>query len=237
MIRRIWCPGALTLLMIAGLARPADAQGYVAASVLGDIARFDEYSSDGSDSSASGEAIGFALRLGTAIGSRWGVELEFARPSEIETTLSPPYIPLLTTTNVVQGSLPPNVGSPVVPDVYFPYSYRSETRQRNTTLSASVWVGQTVTTRFGLTYLAGIAFGRTTRDIDVVYEPIPRLAPVITIPARVSSSATTYDVGPLVGVEGAIALTEHVQLIPGIRLHAIEGGWLLRPSVGLGWTF
>jgi hypothetical protein len=64
-----------------------------------------------------------------------------------------------------------------------------------------------------------------------------RFAPIITVPARTSSSATTYDVGPLVGVEGAIGLTEHVQLTPGIRLHGIEGGWLLRPSVGLGWTF
>jgi hypothetical protein len=237
MVGRLCSASALALLMIAALARPAAAQGYVSASLLGDIARFDEYDSSGYESSGSGEAIGFALRLGTAVRSRWGVELEFARPSEIETELSPPYLPLLATTTVAQGSVPPNVGSPVVPDIYFPYSYRVETRQRNTTLSASVWIGQPVTRRFALTYLAGIAFGRTTRDIDVAYEPIPRLAPVITIPARTSSSATTYDVGPLVGVEGAIALTQHVRLVPGVRLHGVEGGWLLRPSVGLGWTF
>jgi hypothetical protein len=236
MVRRLCAASALGLLLGAAIARPAAAQGYVAASVFGDIARFDQYESTGSDSSGSGEAIGFALRLGTAIGPRWGVDLEFARPSQIETELSPPYIPLLMTTDLLP-SVPPNIGSPVVPDAIFPYSYRVETHQRNTTLATSVWIGQPVTPRFTLRYLAGIAFGRTTRDIDVVYEPLPRFAPIITVPARTSSSATTYDVGPLVGVEGAIGLTEHVQLTPGIRLHGIEGGWLLRPSVGLGWTF
>ena len=237
MVGRLWSASALTLLMIAGLVKPASAQGYVAASVLGDIARFNEYDSgSGRETSGSGEAVGFALRLGSAIGSRWGVELEFARPSEIETEFSPPYIPLLTTT-VTTGSVPPSVGSPVLPDVIFPYSIRTESRQRNTTLSTSVWIGQPVTKRFGLKYLAGIAFGRTSQDIDIVYEPIPRLAPVITVPTRASSSATTYDVGPLVGVEGEIGLTEHVQLVPGFRLHGVEGGWLLRPSVGLGWNF
>jgi len=233
-----WCSAsALALLMIAGVARPAGAQGYVAASVLGDIARFNEYDSGGgSQTSGSGEAVGFALRLGTAIGTRWGVELEFARPSEIETEFSPPYIPLATTTLTV-GSVPPSIASPVLPEVIFPYSIRTEAQRRNTTLSTSVWISQPVTKRFGLKYLVGIAFGRTSQDIDIVYEPLPRLAPVITVPARGSSSATTYDVGPLVGIEGAIELTEHVQLIPGFRLHAVEGGWLLRPSAGLGWTF
>jgi hypothetical protein len=235
MIGRLCSASALALLMIAGLAKPARAQGYVAASVLGDIARFNEYDSGGDDTSGSGEAIGFALRLGTAIGTRWGVELEFARPSEIESEFSPPYI--LTAVNVAAGPVPPSVGSPVVPDVYFPYSFRTEARRRNTTLSTSVWIGQPVTKRFALKYLAGIAFGRTSQDIDIVYEPIPRLAPVITVPTRASTSATTYDVGPLVGVEGEIGLTEHVQLIPGFRLHGVEGGWLLRPSVGLGWNF
>jgi hypothetical protein len=231
----MWSASALALLIIAGLAKPASAQGYVGASVLGDIARFNEYDSGGGrEASGSGEAVGFALRLGSAIGSRWGVELEFARPSVIEEEFSPPY---LLTTTVTTGSVPPSVGLPVLPDVIFPYSIRTEARQRNTTLSTSVWIGQPVTKRFGLKYLAGIAFGRTSQDIDIVYEPIPRLAPVITVPARASSSATTYDVGPFVGVEGEIGLTEHVQLVPGFRLHGVEGGWLLRPSVGLGWNF
>src|SRR4030095_2427925 len=236
MVGRLCSASALALLMIAGLATPAGAQGYVAASVLGDIARFNEYDSGSGDTSGNGEAVGFALRLGSALGSRWGVELEFARPSEIETEFSPLYIPLLTTT-VTTGSVPPSVGSPLVPEVILLYWIRTEARRRNTTLSTSVWIGQPVTKRFALKYLAGIAFGRTSQDIDIVYEPIPRLAPVITVPTRASTSATTYDVGPLVGVEGEIGLTEHVQLIPGFRLHGVEGGWLLRPSVGLGWTF
>lgn len=235
MVGRVCSVSALALLMIGALARPAAAQGYVAASVFGDIARFNEYESGGRETSGNGEAIGFALRVGAEIGSRWGVELEFARPSEIETEFSPQYIPLLAATDVAAGSVPPNIGMPIVPDALFPIPYSTESSQRNTTLSTSVWVGQRVNRGFRLKYLAGIAFGRTTRETDISYQLI-RVAPTI-FPPRFSSSSTTYDVGPLVGIEGEIQLTDHVQLIPGFRLHAVEEGWLLRPSVGLGWTF
>ncbi|HZM95841.1 MAG TPA: hypothetical protein VFB92_20595, partial [Vicinamibacterales bacterium] len=63
----------MALFTLAVLARPVYAQGYVAASVLGDIARFNEYDSGSGDTSGNGEAVGFALRLGSALGSRWGV--------------------------------------------------------------------------------------------------------------------------------------------------------------------
>jgi hypothetical protein len=40
-----------------------------------------------------------------------------------------------------------------------------------------------------------------------------------------------------VGFEACIGLTEHVNLVPGVRLHGLENGWLLRPAVGLEWEF
>src|SRR4030095_2714698 len=65
------------------VATPIYAQGpYVGASVGADVARFS--SSDGSNNPATGEAFSWALRLGGPIGSRFGAELEFARPEEIK---------------------------------------------------------------------------------------------------------------------------------------------------------
>jgi hypothetical protein len=47
----------------------------------------------------------------------------------------------------------------------------------------------------------------------------------------------SYRAGPVAGVEARIWLTDQVQLVPGVRLHGLDGGWLVRSSVGLGWTF
>src|SRR5688572_27676183 len=54
---------------------------YVGASVQADIARF---SSAGFGDSPGGEAFGGAIRVGTGVTDRWGIDLEFTRPGEIE---------------------------------------------------------------------------------------------------------------------------------------------------------
>jgi hypothetical protein len=52
---------------------------------------------------------------------------------------------------------------------------------------------------------------------------------------------TEYGVGPVAGIEARIRMTEHVRLVPGVRIHGLGGpiseGWLVRPSVGLSWAF
>ena len=78
-------------------AAPAFAQGgYIGAFLVADVARFDQYDRTGRDDSGNGEALGFALRLGTELGSRWGVEVEFVRPGEISSEVTPEILPLLT---------------------------------------------------------------------------------------------------------------------------------------------
>jgi hypothetical protein len=73
--------------------------------------------------------------------------------------------------------------------------------------------------------------------VTLTFEPgPPRLGIPIVFPPAVTN-ATTYDVGPFAGMEGRIGLTEHTHLVAGVRLHGISGGWLFRPSVGLGWNF
>jgi hypothetical protein len=42
-------------------------------------------------------------------------------------------------------------------------------------------------------------------------------------------------------MEARVRLTEHVRLVPSLRLQGLNGqtgnGWLLRAGMGLGWSF
>ena len=227
---RLWTPAAV--LVFGLLAPPAFAQGaYVGAALVGEIVRLDQY--DSTQDSGNGESFGFGLRLGTPVGAMWGVELEFVRPGQITSDQSPQILPAaiydVTPVQVIPGL--PNDGryDPLI----FP-SYRFRSTQRRTTLSTSLWVRQEITPRFSLVYLGGVAFGRTSNEIEVSYEfgrpmilPIP---PIVT-------ESIAYDVRPMVGVEGRIRMAGKVDLVPGLRLHGAQSGWLIRPAVGLAWTF
>jgi hypothetical protein len=235
------------LLAALAIATPAVAQGtYVSASLVGDIARFSHVKTDGgTDFSGGGEAIGFALRLGTPIGSNWGVEAEFARPSEITQEGQPGYIPLVTSAfSWSSSTIVPGAGPTVVSPIdTFPFGYNVKTSQRLTTFSTSAWVRQTFTDRVALVYLGGLGFLRTTQRSEVTFTFPPRLTPSLPgvaptiLPPQSISEFVDYGVRPLVGVDARIGLTEHVELVPSLRLTGLQSGWLIRPSVGLGWTF
>ena len=217
------------------VAAPAFAQGsYIGAFLVADVVRLDQYDSSAEDS-GNGEALGFALRLGTPIGTRWGVELEFVRPGEITSDQIPQIYPaaLTVTPERVVPTLP-NVSVPDASLIFPTYSYRFQTTQRRTTLSTALWVRQEISRRFSLAYVGGIAFGRTSTEIAIDYLPIrPTILP---IPRSINESIT-YDIGPMVGVEGRIRMGGQVDLVPGLRLHGFQGGWLIRPALGLAWTF
>ena len=90
---------AALFLCASAVATPAFAQGgYIGAFLVADVVRFDQYDSAVPDDSGNGEALGFALRLGTGLGSRWGVEVEFVRPGEITSEQTPEILPLMTPT-------------------------------------------------------------------------------------------------------------------------------------------
>lgn len=222
-------------LVTMAVAAPAFAQGsYIGAFLLADVVRLDQYDSTVGDT-GNGEALGFALRLGTPIGARWGVELEFVRPGEITSDQTPQILPALTTVNVGSG-VPtlPNVSVPESTLIFPSYSYRFRSTQRRTTLSTALWVRQEISRRFSLAYLGGVAFGRTNNEVEISYLPIrPTILP---IPRSVNESID-YNVAPMVGVEGRIRLGGQVDLVPGLRLHGGEDGWLIRPALGLAWTF
>jgi hypothetical protein len=231
--------GAMIVALLA-VAQSVHAQGaYVSASLSGDVVRQNSVTSAGTDQSSDGEAIGFALRVGTEVGRRWGVELEFARPSAITNDFSPGIVPLAAAVGTLPAgfavsgitSFDPNSSA-----IFPTFSYRFRTTQRNTMLSSAVWARQEISPRVSLVYLGGVGFHRKTSEMTLTFEPRLPIGIPIVFPPSVTNS-TTYDVGPFAGMEARIGLTAHAQLVPGIRLHGIQGGWLFRPSVGLGWNF
>lgn len=183
--------------------------------------------------------MGGALRVGTSLGDRWGVELEFARGAtlENESTGGPRILPAFPAGILTFSSSTPGGISPAAPIVL---NFRQRLAQRHQTLGAVAWIRQPVGSRVDLVYLGGVGFWRTAREQEFSFAG--PLSPAIAIVPRSQVTRTTsYGAGPLAGIEARIGLTEHVHLVPGIRLHGVgdvEGtGWLLRAGVGLGWFF
>jgi hypothetical protein len=226
---------AITLLSIVLAPAAVHAQPYVAGSLSADIVRTG--SSDTTTLPGSGEAFSFSLRAGAQVTPLFGIELDFTRPSEIETTQEPEFRTLDASVLTLIGVSPPSL--PIL-------GYRVHTAQRATTVTASAWARQDVSPRFAVVYLGGIAFARVERSVTTTFDfpdfPRPVDFPVLItrpsiFPPSYQTTIVDYTQGPMAGIEGRLALTEHVQLAPGFRLLGIGGGWVMRPAVGLGWTF
>ena len=224
---------AAFVLILTVIATPAFAQSpYVGASVGMDIARFGGVEFQGfNDLNPNGEAVNFSLRVGTEVGNNWGVELGFTRPSEIERESNQGFpIPLLA--SALGAGAISNIGV-ALPTI----AASNQVELRNTTIDAVAWVSQRLGDSVELVYLGGVAFNRTVRTDSFNFSG-PRLAAII-LPA--STRTTMYGVGPLAGVDARIELTDHLRLVPGIRLQTVGGngleGLLVRPSAGLDWTF
>jgi hypothetical protein len=232
-------------LIVCLTSAPAFAQGtYVGASLTGDVLRSSGSESTGvPEMSQGGEALGFALRVGTPLGSIWGVEAEFSRPAEIDSEWTPRVVPLgqgIQWSSV--GGLSPLGGvsvSAIEAQIFSPITYTIQSRQRNTTLSTGVWARQDLSSRISMAYSGGISFNRTEVETEFTFQSIRAPIPGLTIPVRqpAVTKTTSYGARPFVGIETRIAMTEHLYLAPAVRLHGLAGAWLVRPSVGLVWGF
>jgi hypothetical protein len=216
----------------------AEAQGpYVGASVLADIVRMSG-SSNGFNA-GSGETFGGAIRVGASLGSQWGVDLEFARSGEIE--WQPPVAILSGGTGRFSftGGVP---GGTTIPQLLIFPPPQISSRQRLSTLTTTLFWRQDVGERFQLMYLGGVAFNRTVRKFRLSYPPfveptIPE-ARVRLLPQAVEDRSVLYDAGVVVGLDASIGMSEHLRLVPGLRLlNATPGAWVVRPGVGLHWMF
>ena len=220
------------------LAVPSWAQSpYIAGAIGAEIVRSTSVTSSGSTFAAgSGESWSGAVRLGTHVAPRVGVELEWLHPGTIETDGNGPIY--------FASDLPRGVGNPI-PDVLmrdsvFAPIISQQTRTRASTLSTLAFLRQPVSERVDLVYLGGIGFSRVVHEVEFGY---PRILPASSAGLVLPSSrtrTTQYGVGPVVGAEARIGMTERVRLVAGMRLHALGqsvNGWMVRPNVGLSWTF
>jgi opacity protein-like surface antigen len=220
-----WC---VALLFLLAAATPAAAQStYVGAALVGDIGRFSrvDYGDDtfrryvGGDTSSDGEAIGFNVRLGRAITDRWGVELELARTGDF-TSRTGFAIPALR---------PERLDLTIAPFDY-------ETERSQTMVAALAFVRQELGERVEFSYFGGVSFNRV-KAVQEFTGPRILIYPPIVIP---DIETIFYNVGPSVGFESAFKFGA-AAVTAGIRLQTADapagGGWLVRPNVGMRWTF
>ena len=211
---------------------------YVGGSAVADIARF---GSIGIGDSSGGEAFGGAIRVGTAVTDRWGIDLEFTRPGEIEQEnplsilagafetvlpgLAPGRVPL-------PGGMPIDIGR-IGTALSVPFS--STTAYRYSTFTVMPYLRQSLGSRADIVYLGGLAFVRTSSRIS--------LGGGIRLLAGngFEQSFVTYGAAPAVGLDVRVSMTDHLRLVPGLRVLVVDesgrSGWLTRPSIGLQWIF
>ena len=234
---------ALYAFVAVLLAAPAWAQTpYVAGAIGAEIVRSTSVKSPGSTfDSGNGESWSGAIRVGTFVAPRYGVELEFLRPGEIEGDDEGPIYIAGEIPRPVLGSL---IADGVVPndlgvDVGIFPIINQQTRMRTTTVSTLAFARQTVGEHVDLVYLGGVGFSRVVQEIEFGFSG-PLFAAGRPVPSY-KTRTTQYGVGPVVGAEARIAMTEHARIVAGIRLHALGqslvDGWIIRPSVGLAWAF
>jgi len=233
-----------TVTAIFSTVATVQAQTYVGASAVADIARF---SSAGIEDSSGGEAFGWAFRVGTAVTDRWGVDLEFTRPGEIEQENSFNLLGGLAQTvfpDLAPGLIPVSPGMPIdIGRIGAPLSlpFSSETTQRYSTLTVMPYIRQSLGSRADIVYLGGLAFVRTSNEFSFNggFSPVGGIRPGGG--TRFEQSFVTYGAAPAVGLDVRVSMTDHLRLVPGLRLLVVDeggrSGWLTRPSIGLQWTF
>ena len=224
------------LIAVFGASR-ASAQGvYVGGAIAAEVVRTTSTRSGGTTyDDGSGEAFGGAIRVGTFITERLGVEVEYFRPAELESDGDGIFYPaaeLGTLSYSFNGVTPAGI-FPALP-------YFSQTmRVRTSTTSALLTARQPIGSRAELVYLGGVGFSRVVRESEYGFSG------AFPVDARIrnpySERTTQYAAGPVVGVEMRAGMTEHAQLVAGLRVHtlgqAVVDGWMIRPSIGLAWKF
>jgi hypothetical protein len=232
---------SIVVLCVIGLAAasPAAAQStYVSASLLGEFSRFGGTDVEGDfsrlsslpvSSSRNGETIGFDVRIGRGLAERWGVEFAYARGGDHDERRS-----INPFAAIDLPSLPPLPGLPTLP-VLPPPNIEVELTNEDqySTFTTSAWVRQDLG-RVALVFSGGVAFNRVESEQTIAITDT-RLAIYAPFPQEIET--VIYNVGPAVGAEAVFDVAEHAAITGGVRLHGVGGGWLIRPSVGLRWTF
>jgi hypothetical protein len=222
-----------TITTVLALCTPALAQsGYVVGSLNADIARTVRTVEDDSTfESGNGQTAGGSIRVGVLPSPRFGIELEIARSGQFrnETTFTfPEVIP-------TAGGFSTSFESTFVNAI--------ESRDRTLTIGTFGSARRQLNAGTRFVFLGGLVFWRTTSHIrteETRRETTRTAAGLITSQLTIATSRQTaveYRGGLAVGVEAHFTVVRRVILAPGVRMYGLHGGWLLRPGVGVGWTF
>jgi hypothetical protein len=167
------------------------------------------------------------VRAGIALGERWGAEVEVARSLTIERdeTVDFPNFPL-----TIGGIVPVGFPRP---------SFRVESEQALTAVNALAWASYPLNARVDLVVLAGASFQRSEVEqrFAVAFPQIFLPGTAVFTVAPASTRVITYDVGPVVGIDGRIRFGDHLRVVPALRLSDTAGGWSIRPTAGVDWVF
>ena len=226
--------------VIMTAASSAWAQGvYVGGAVGAEAVRASSTESGGiTYDNGSGDAFAGAIRVGTFLTDRVGLELEYFRPGEIENDGGGP-IYLAEDPSLAFSFTDGRFGDLGIPT--FPSLISQSMRVRTSTTSALLTARQSLGGRVDLVYLGGIGFSRVVREIEYGFFTGGSQPLVPSIQRSYSTRSTQYGVGPVVGIEVRAGMTDHAQVVAGLRLHALGqavlDGWMIRPSIGLAWKF
>ena len=215
--RRPWLTlagGCAAVIIVA--ARPAAAQTqqpesmYVTVSALADIKHF---SGDPATNVLDGNAFGGSVAFGTSLSARW--DLEAGVDASGFTDVSKPR------TVTIRRSV---------------ITLQSRTRNRATSFAALVRYHAAPRGRLQIGYLGGLLFLRLERQFDT---EAPADTPASLIPKALA--LVDYGAAPVVGVDARITVAAHVAIVPALQASAFQfhdvGGVLLRPRIGVRWTF
>lgn len=178
---------------------------------------------------------GGGVRLGAFLSSRWTLEVDVDRSAAADTDLSFGSEDALGRSGL-SGSLVPIGPSLIVVAI--------DERVRSQVTATSVLLGYHAPPHGRLTagFKGGISFLRnsSTETSTTRYTVTdPRLLPIVTVPAPMSStsSAVFFNTAAVVGAELAISLTSHAAVVPELRAFGVDGRMFIRPGAELRWLF
>jgi len=227
------------LALMSLLSHAAAAQSILVAGAVGaDILLASGQESNGlAGPTAGGESLSGAVRLGTVLNDRFGVELEVSRAGEMRNS------------SRSGGPLPLGAAFPI-------FQPEINVHRRITTVSTTASIRQQVSDNVALAYLGGIVFHRTDSEVEyrgvrgfpptgslvsssITFTPVGYeiVSPVGLVLPSSRVESVQYGAGAVVGFEAHIGYGEHFTIIPGVRMHGLPASWLIRPSIAAGWTF
>jgi hypothetical protein len=242
MSRRILFSAVCCALLIVCSARTGFAQSsaYVTGMAYADVKRFgssgglvyyypyvDNYSLDGT-------AAGGGLRVGTFLHPKWTLELSVDAEGSTKLSVPNPYGPVIAT----------------FPSIRFPDLKASS---QFLTVSTTIGFHPAAHGRLKLGYFAGFSFVRSKyrSDLDTILPlaataiaassgaPVPIPTQLLVRPTAVTQITNTS--GAVLGLETAIDLTKRLALVPEVRALTFslrgDGVFLIRPGVGVRWSF